>query len=65
MKLKDKSHPSYIPFLGRILQRLIKENFEQIQQLIQIALKQPIIEDKMEEIIIREEIDDKNFPNYQ
>lgn len=31
-KLKDKSHPSYIPYLGRILQRFIKENYQQIQE---------------------------------
>ncbi|CAF0846345.1 unnamed protein product [Adineta steineri] len=35
-KLKDKSQPSYIPFLGRILQRLIKENFLEIQKLFLI-----------------------------
>ena len=29
-KLKDKSQPSYIPFLGRIIQRLIKENNKEI-----------------------------------
>jgi len=32
LKLKDRSHPSYIPYLGRILQRLIKENTEDFNQ---------------------------------
>ncbi|CAF4193427.1 unnamed protein product [Rotaria sordida] len=30
-KLKDKSQLVYIPFLGRIIQRLIKENYQLIQ----------------------------------
>ena len=35
-KLKDKSQLSYIPFLGRIIQRLIKENYQQIQSFYSI-----------------------------
>ncbi|CAF1514128.1 unnamed protein product [Adineta ricciae] len=35
-KLKDKSQPSYIPYLGRILQRLFKENFYNIDQFYSI-----------------------------
>jgi hypothetical protein len=33
LKLKDKSQPSFIPFLGRIIHRLIKENCQQIESL--------------------------------
>lgn len=35
-KLKDKSYPSYIPHLGRILQRLMKEYFQQIEMIYPI-----------------------------
>ena len=35
-KLKDKSYPSYIPHLGRILQRLIKEHFQQVEKIFPI-----------------------------
>jgi hypothetical protein len=35
-KLKDKSQPSYLPFLGRIMRRLLIENFDKIQLLYPI-----------------------------
>ncbi|CAF3631726.1 unnamed protein product, partial [Rotaria sp. Silwood2] len=36
LKLKNKSQLVYIPFLGRIIQRLVKENYQLIQTFHQI-----------------------------